>query len=197
MAFLTESALRRIGFAELGKNVLISEKASIYNPSRIRIGDNSRIDDFCILSAGEGGIAIGSHVHIACYVSCIGAESIVIEDFVGLSGRVSVYSSTDDFSGAGLTNPTVPERYRNVRNGKVFIRKHAIVGAGAVIMPGLEIGEGAAIGALSFVAGDCKPFMMYMGTPARAIRERSRALLNLERDFLENQRPQTPDPGAL
>jgi len=63
-------------------------------------------------------------------------------------------------------------------------------------MPGLEIGEGAAIGALSFVAADCKPFTIYMGTPLRAIRERSRAVLNLERDFLENQRTQTPDPGA-
>ena len=66
MAFLTEIALKEHGFKRLGKGVKISSKASIYNAGNISIGDNTRIDDFCIISAGEEGIEIGRNVHIAC-----------------------------------------------------------------------------------------------------------------------------------
>ena len=76
-------------FKYVGKNVLISSLASIHNPENISIGDYSRIDDFCILSAGEGGISIGRNVHIAVYVSLIGKENIHIDDFAGISSRTS------------------------------------------------------------------------------------------------------------
>ena len=56
MSFLTYKQLSKIGFLSLGENVLLSEKASIYNAPKIHIGSNVRIDDFCILSAGEEGI---------------------------------------------------------------------------------------------------------------------------------------------
>ena len=50
MAYLTEFELKEMGFKRLGKNVKISDKASIYNADQIEIGDNSRIDDFCVIS---------------------------------------------------------------------------------------------------------------------------------------------------
>ena len=65
MAFLTDAQLAAMGFASLGSNVLISDKASIYGANRIQIGNNVRIDDFCVLSAGDGGIYIGNYIHIA------------------------------------------------------------------------------------------------------------------------------------
>src|SRR5882672_8401994 len=111
MAFLSQEQLDAVGFKRLGKNVQVSDKAVFYNPSKISIGDNSRIDDFCILSAGEGEFHIGRHVHIACYVSLIGKNAILLEDFAGLSSRVSIYSSSDDFSGNYMTGPTVSEEY--------------------------------------------------------------------------------------
>lgn len=49
-SFYTHDELAEIGFKSCGKNVLISRKASIYSPAKIEIGDNVRIDDFCILS---------------------------------------------------------------------------------------------------------------------------------------------------
>ena len=49
-SFLSESELKTIGFLKYGTNVLVSRKASIYNPEQIVLGDNIRIDDFCILS---------------------------------------------------------------------------------------------------------------------------------------------------
>ncbi len=44
--FYDSSELSKLGLKSVGKNVLISDKCSIYNPSNISIGDNVRIDDF-------------------------------------------------------------------------------------------------------------------------------------------------------
>lgn len=180
MAFLTPSQLEALGFASLGQNVLISEKASIYGASRIHIGDHVRIDDFCILSAGAGGIRLGSFIHIACFCSLIGQEKIEMEDYSGLSSRVAVYSSSDDYTGNAMTNPMVPAEFTKVDHRPVHIGRHCIVGAGAVILPGVMMGEGAAVGALALVIKSCEAFGIYSGVPAKLIRSRDRKLLDLE-----------------
>ncbi|MCK4783098.1 MAG: acyltransferase [Desulfobacteraceae bacterium] len=188
MPFMTERELLSVCFKYIGENVRISTKASIYNASGISVGDNARIDDFCILSAGNGGIIIGKYAHIGCYSSLIGQGAIILEDFSGISGRVSVYSSNDDYSGGALTHPTVPDKYRNVSHGSVVIRKHAIIGAGSVILPNVEIGIGAVVGALSLVKSDCDEFGVYAGIPAKKIAERKRDILRLEEAFLDESR---------
>lgn len=188
MAFLSQSELQSMGFARLGRDVQISSRAVFYNPANIEIGDRSRIDDFCLLSAGEGGIRIGRHVHVACYCSLIGKKLIELSDFSGLSSRVSVYSSSDDYSGACLTNPTVPERFRRVVDAEVCIGGHVIVGAGSVILPGVRIGTGSAVGALSLVRKSLPEFGVYFGVPAKRIGARKRDLLELEKQFVDESR---------
>lgn len=187
MAFLSPSQIQQIGFLHVGINVLISEKASLYNPAQISIGDNCRIDDFCILSAGAGGITLGRNVHLACYVSLIGKNKIIVDDFSGISARVSVFSSSDDFSGDFLTGPTVDEKYRNVNNADVIINKHVIIGSGALILPGITIGEGGAVAALSFLTTDVDPFSIVGGVPAIFIKSRSKKLLTLEEDIITDE----------
>ena len=54
MGFYTREQLEKIGFKSIGENVLISDKTSIYSPQNISIGNNVRIDDYCVLSAGGG-----------------------------------------------------------------------------------------------------------------------------------------------
>ena len=186
MAFLTQEQLEKAGFKHLGREVKISDRASFYNTSNITIGDYSRIDDFCILSAGSGGISIGAHVHVACYSSLIGKGKIILEDFSNISSRVAIYSSTDDFSGEFMTNPTVPEEFTNVFSGDVTIRKHVIIGAGSVILPNVVLGEGVAIGSLSLVTKSCEDFFIYGGVPAKKLKARSRRLLTLEQAFKPN-----------
>lgn len=187
MAFLTEEELKKIGFANIGSNVLISDKASIYNPSKISIGSNVRIDDFCVLSAGEGGIVVGDFVHIAVFALLIGKGKITLDDFSGASSRVSIYSSNDDYTGAFLSNPTVPDEYKNVKVADVYIGRHALIGSGTVVLPGVSIADGVAVGALSLVNKDCEEFKVYSGVPARYLKDRKRDLLNLERKFLNKQ----------
>lgn len=180
MAMLSREAVEEIGFASVGLNAQISDKASFYGASRISIGDNVRIDDFCVLSAGLGGILIGDYVHVAAYSLLIGRGKICLNDFSGLSSRVSIYSSSDDYSGEFLTNPTVPSEFTNVSHADVYLGKHVIIGSGSVVLPGVTLGDGVAIGALSLVTKSCEEFSIYSGVPAKKIKNRRSDLLLLE-----------------
>jgi galactoside O-acetyltransferase len=184
MSYLSQSAIDEIGFLSIGKNVKISSKASIYGPDRISIGSNVRIDDYCIISASNREFRIGSFVHIAAYSLIVGNERVEMMDFSGLSSRVSVYSSSDDYSGTWMTNPTVPDEFTGVKHAPVTIGKHVMVGAGSIILPGSSLEEGVAVGALSLIKGRCKEFGVYFGSPAKRISERKKDILRLESEFL-------------
>jgi acetyltransferase-like isoleucine patch superfamily enzyme len=184
MGWLTPHEINDLGFSEVGKNTKLSNKASYYNCPRIKIGNNTRIDDFCVLSAGDGGIQIGSNVHVAVYSLLIGAGRIVLNDFSGLSSRVCIYSSNDDYSGMAMTNPTLPPEFTNVNHADVNIGRHAIIGSGSVVLPGVNIEDGVAVGALSLITKNCEAFTIYAGSPLKRISSRNRNLLELEKAFI-------------
>ena len=188
MSTLSRDSIEKLGFESVGENVQISNLATFYGADRISVGNNVRIDDFCVLSAGVGGISIGQHVHIAVYSSLIGAGKISLSDFCNISSRVSIYSSSDDYSGVSMTNPTVPHTYTRVTQADVFLGKHVIVGSGSVILPGVVLEEGVAVGALSLVKQKCDAFGIYAGNPAQRVKERKRDLLDLEMQFLASKR---------
>lgn len=181
--FLPEEELFKLKFKKVGKNVKISDKASIYSPHLIEIGDNVRIDDYTILSPGSL-LQIGSNVHIACFCSLIGKGEITLQDFSGLSSRVSIYSSSDDYSGAYLTNPTIPDTFKMIHSGPVTLGKHSIVGSGTVIFPDTTLEEGVAVGALSLIKGLYSEWGIFAGIPARLIKKRKRELLQLEKEYM-------------
>ncbi|MGA2093057.1 MAG: acyltransferase [Sedimentisphaerales bacterium] len=182
-SFYTTEELKKMAFKAIGKDVLISRYARIYSIKNIEIGSNVRIDDFCMLS---GKIKIGNHVHISAFASlCGGDKGIVLEDFVNISEKVVIFAKTDDFSGATLTNPTIPEKYKNVLSAPVILKKHAIVGVGSSILPGVIMGEGSVLGAKSFLKKSTEPWSIYAGAPARKIKDRKKDLLKLEKLFLE------------
>ena len=184
MALLSAQALATMGFATVGRNVRVSDRTSFHGASRIHLGDDVRIDDFCVLSAGQGGIHIGSHIHVAVYSCMIGAGRITLGDFANISSRVSISSSSDDYSGASMTNPTIPNAYKNVDDAEVRIGRHVVIGSGTVVLPGAVLEDGVAVGALSMVRDHCAEFGIYAGVPARRVRERSRELLEVEQRFL-------------
>lgn len=182
MAILTEKQIRKMGFKYIGKNVRISNRASFYNVKEISIGDNTRIDDFAVISAGEGGIYLGRNIHISVYTSLIGKGRITVGDFATISSRVSIFSSNDDYSGEFMTNPTVTRKLTNVTHGDVAVSRHVIIGSGSIILPNVVLEEGVCIGALSLVKENCTYFGVYAGVPARFIKKRSKKLLNLAKE---------------
>ncbi len=187
-SFYSSEELRDLGFGFVGRDVKLSRKASFYNSSRISIGDFTRIDDFCVLSAGEQGITLGRNIHIAVYTSLIGQGEILIGDFANLSSRVAVYSSNDDYSGEFMTNPTLDKQYTNISSDPVTIGNHVIIGSGSIILPGVVLHEGSCIGALSLVNKDCEAFKVYAGVPVRYIKDRSRNLLDVAEKMLTRGR---------
>jgi dTDP-4-amino-4,6-dideoxy-D-glucose acyltransferase len=178
--FLNPAELHAVGFSSVGTNVLVDRTVRFYGASRISIGSNVRIDAYSVLSAGAQGISIGNHVHIAVYVFLTGAARIEIQDFAGLSGRSSIYSSNDDYLGDALTGPTIPDELRKVTNAPVIVGRHSVIGAGSVVLPGVLINEGACIGALSLVKGEIPAFSIAAGQPARVIKQRRRDFIKLE-----------------
>ena len=188
MSYLSESELRLLRFKHLGSNVRISRLASLDKPELMSFDDNCRVDDFCSLS---GNIEIGRFVHIAVHSSITASrEKVIFGDFSGLAFGCHVFSSSDDYSGESLTNPNISSEFKNIFHGAVILGKHVIVGAGTIIFPGVEIGEGSAIGAMSVVSKNLEPWGIYIGSPARKVKDRSRKLLALEMKFLEKIREQ-------
>ena len=182
MSFLSQDELRQLGLKSVGTNVRISTRAAIYNPEEIEIGDNSRVDDFCVIS---GKVKIGRNVHIAVFCNVAGgSEGVTLDDFSGLAYGCHVFSQSDDYTGHTLTNPTVPARYKQETRQAVHIGRHCIVGTSSVIFPGVSLGEGTAVGALSVVSKSTQEWSIYLGSPARRIGERVRDLLALEEEYL-------------
>lgn len=175
-SFYTPDELAAIGFKSVGTGVLLSRKASIYGASGISIGDNVRIDDFCVLS---GNLTIGSNIHIAAYVALYGALGIVLEDYTGISARTTIYSAMDDFSGDYLIGPIHPEGTTNVTGGCVTLKNFSTIGAHCLVFPKVTVGEGSVVGAMSLVAKSLEPWGVYLGSPCQRIRERSRRMLEL------------------
>jgi len=184
MSYLSLKELKKLGFKSLGKNVKISSLASIYDCEKMEIGDNSRIDDFCILS---GKIQMGSNVHVTpmCLIAG-GSKGVYIDDFVTLAYGVKVFSQSDDYSGETMTNSTVPKKYKNEYKKAAYINSFSIIGANSVIMPGVTVASGTAVGAMSLILKSTNPWGIYVGSPARRIKERSSNLLSVYKQLLKN-----------
>ncbi len=175
-SFYSEKELSEIGFKKFGKDVFISRKASIYSPEKITIGNNVRIDDFCILS---GNITLGNNIHISAFTGIYAKLGVVLKDYSGLSPRVTIFSAIDDFSGDFLIGPLVDAKYTNVQGGPVIISRFVQIGAGSIIFPNLTVHEGSVVGAMSLVKNTLDEWGIYAGIPVIRIKTRSKKLLEL------------------
>lgn len=177
--FLSRDEISQIGLASYGTDVSIDRTVIFINPGAITLGRNVRIDAYALLSAGSAGIHIGNYIHISFGASIFGGGGqVLLEDFVNISGRVSIYTASDDPVESHLVGPCVPDRFRCVHTGSVTLRSHSQVGAASVLLPGVELGFGSAVGAMSLVHKDVDECTMVQGNPARKlVTRRCRALL--------------------
>lgn len=183
MAYYSEEQLGAMGFKRLGKNVKISDKASIYNCDQIEIGDNSRIDDFCVVS---GRVKIGKYCHITpmCLVAG-GDPGVFLDDFCTLAYGVKIFSQSDDYTGESMVNSLIPKKFKKEIFDPVFLGKHVIVGAGSTIFPGVNVATGCSVGAMALLNKSTHAWGIYVGVPARRVKERKKDLLVLEKNFME------------
>lgn len=155
----------------------IDRRVAFFNPAAIRIGAGSRIDAFTVLAGGSQELVIGSYVHVgaSCYLSA-GDGGIQISDFCTLAPRVSVHGHSDDYRGGTLTGGVVPPTLTGGVGAPIVLEKHVIIGSGSVVLPGVTLAFGSAVGALTVVRRSVAAGMVVGGNPAsvRGTRDTSR-----------------------
>lgn len=181
-SFYKDDELKLLGFKHVGRNVKISKRAIFYNYDQIEIHDYSRIDDLCIIS---GNVKIGRFVHIGVCSRLSGSKAgLILNDFSGVSYNSTLIANSDDYSGEFLTNPCVPMKYKKYISEPLVLEKHALVASHCLIVPGVTVREGTAIGAMSLVLKSTEPWSIYIGTPAKKLKDRKKNMLELEKEFL-------------
>jgi len=159
-------------FKSVGKNVVIGKNVYFRYPELVEIGDNVIIDEFCVFTTQ---VRIGRFVHIGPFCSVTGGRDgrFIMEDFSGLAAGCRIACSSDDYLGSGMTNPTIPLKYRaRVTTGSVTLKQHVVLGTGVVVHPNVVVGEGSVVGSLSLVTKSLHEWAVWVGSPARYIKPR-------------------------
>ena len=119
------------------------------------VGENCNVCSHCFI---ENDVEIGNNVTVKCGVQLW--DGLRVEDDVFIGANVS------------FTNDRYPRSKRYpARFEKTVIRKGASIGAGSVVLCGIEIGEKAMIGAGSVVTKDVPAGELWVGNPARFVRK--------------------------
>ena len=172
--------LRTFGFARVGDDVRIARNCTIIGPENIELGDHVRIDAYTSLLCRTGSIRLGSHIHLCTSVMLGGRGGIELGDYSCLSSGARIFSASDLFDGEWMASCNVPAEYTQPKIAPVRGGRHLAIGTNSVVMPGVTIGEGAAVCPLTYVARDLDSWTIYAGIPARRVRDRRRGILNLE-----------------
>ncbi len=131
---------------------------------RLKIGVGTAIHMGCFITGRHISIGEGSVVNRNCYLD--GRGGVTIGSGVSISPECYVLSLTHDAQDSGFSAVAKP----------VVIENRAWLGARALILPGVRIGEGAIVGAGAVVTRNVEPFTIVAGNPARKIGDRNPTL---------------------
>jgi acetyltransferase-like isoleucine patch superfamily enzyme len=136
---MTREASRLVARCKRAGNVRLRMPVVIYAPERLELGDQVDIGEFTHIRA-NGGVRIGSRVLLAAHV--------VI---------------------ASRAHPTELPRWGITKDAPIVIGDDVWIGASAVVLPGVTIGEGAIVAAGAVVTHSVDPFTIVAGVPAKEI----------------------------
>lgn len=170
-------------YGELAKGATVLEPVVFTRPyadeaerePNIFIGAGTRVDSFVKVEGGLG-VRIGERVHIASFVHLnVGGGELVIEDGAAVASGAVIVTGSNMPDAESCSAVEEPSR-QFVQRSKVKLCKNSCVFAGAVILPGVTIGEGARVAAGAVVTKDVQPFMVVGGAPAKFLRFRKDAI---------------------
>ena len=161
-----------VGIGTIGEQTVFYKGVSIHGISNIFLGKAINVHMYVTLSvwSKEGKLSIGDDVSIGtgCHITAI--NSIQIGNGVLMGKYVTI---TDNSHGSQSPEECLinPQDRLLFSKGKVVIHDRVWIGEKATILPGVEIGEGAIIGANSVVTKDVEPYTIVAGNPARLIKQ--------------------------
>lgn len=133
----------------------------------IRIGEQGWIEKGAVLWAFDGSIQTGTNVFLGPYVTIYGHGGVEIGDQTLVSMHATILSSSH----------TVPEKSKEIRAQPDILLPTKIgrdcwIGANAMILGGVTIGNGCVVGAGSVVTKDLPAYSIAVGVPAKIIKSR-------------------------
>lgn len=129
---------------------------------KLEQGENCRIDPFVTIT---GKVRIGKNVHIGVGACIFGSEGVEIGDDCSISPGAKIFTCSYDAETGHLANPQLSEK--QYKKGPVKIGNRCIVGANAVVLPNVELGDDVLIGALSLIKDDVPANRLAVGIPAK------------------------------
>jgi acetyltransferase-like isoleucine patch superfamily enzyme len=157
-------------FGAFGRSVIVPP-ARVDAPECIFIGDGVVLHEGIWLSVVRSHEDIVPRLEIRdgarfgrfCQISCVG--EVVIEEDVIASDQVQIGDTYHEYE-----NPELPAtKARMARPRAVRIGRGALLGLGAVVLPGITVGEGAYVVEGSVVTRDVAPHAVVAGNPARVV----------------------------
>lgn len=128
------------------------------------IGENCYIEPPLHANFGGAHIHFGKNVYANFNLTCVDDTHIYVGDYTMFGPNVTI---------ATAGHPILPElREKGYQyNAPVHIGKNCWIGAGAIILPGITIGDNVVVGAGSVVTKDLPPNVVAVGNPCKVLRE--------------------------
>ncbi len=153
-------------FKKIGKNVIFEKNVLVFHSENISIGNNVYIGHNSTLKAyhkNELTIEDDTWIGQNCFFHSAGG--IYIGHSVGIAPNVNILTSSHVLK--DLNKPVIQNE---INYNQVIIKAGSDIGIGSIIMPGVEIGEGAIVGAGSIVTKSVMSNSVVAGNPAKVIK---------------------------
>ena len=149
-----------------GKHSVIHRSARMDTPPyrKFWLGDYSVIESFACINNAVGDVVIGDHTRIGLHNTVIGP--VKIGSHVNLAQGITVTALNHNFADA---NKRIDEQ--GVSTNPVTIEDDVWIGANAVILPGVTIGNHCVVAAGAVVTKDVPPHSLVAGVPAKVIKQ--------------------------
>lgn len=157
-------------FKLYGNNVIIEPTVLIFHPENISVGNDVYVGHQTILKGYYRGsfiIGDGTWIGQQCFIHSAGSVEIGRNVGIGPAVKIITSSHLDGDSDK-------PFIANELEFKKVIIGDNSDIGTGSVILPGVNIGIGAIVGAGSVVTKDVPEFAVVAGSPAKILRFRDR-----------------------
>lgn len=153
----------------IGSGLLCEPDVEIhtYFGGTVNIGDQCELRSGCKILSYGGNIRIGNNCSVNQYTILFGQGNLTIGNNVRIASHTTIIPSNHNFS-----DPDTPIREQGLTNIGIEIGDDVWIGCGVRILDGVKIADGCVIGAGSVVNKSTEPYGIYVGVPAKLIKNR-------------------------